>query len=54
MGSDRIHFLPVASWVKVQVAPLDHVNRVLLQKADEGIKFPGRVAKPGTMIGDIL
>ena len=42
---DRIHLLPVANRVEVQVAPLDHVNRVLFQKPNKGVDFPRRVAK---------
>ena len=49
MGRDRIHFLPVSNRVKVQVAPLDHLNRVFLQKADKGVDFPGCVAESGTI-----
>jgi len=42
---DRIHLPPVANRVEVQVAPLDHVNRVLFQKPDKGVNFPRRVAE---------
>ena len=49
MGSDGIHLLPVSKRVEIQVAPLNHVNRILVQKFDQRINFLGRVGKAGAV-----
>jgi hypothetical protein len=46
MPAYGVHRPPIANRVKVQVSPLDHVNRVLFQKPEKGVNFPGCVAEP--------
>ena len=51
MFSDRIHFFPISNRIKIQVAPLNHVNWTILQKPGEGINFLVGLRAPCRMTG---
>ena len=47
--SHRVHYLEVSQGIKIQIAPLNHVNRTFLQEPPKGADFLRCVAKSGTV-----